>query len=111
MKQSAIILFLLIFSLAGNVSQGSPKNQIQHDSFLSMNGLVNVPNTESFQTNLFDFQDLNDLDGFICVFILPYTPDIYHHDKLNFIVDYLPQKLLMRANELVLDLPPPSLSV
>jgi hypothetical protein len=87
------------------------QKQISGNSILAVNENSFFNNAVIFQDNFFDEQGTNDFDGFDCLFVLP---DSYYYSQkyeIRSLALVLLQLQLIHLNELLLDLPPPLLSV
>ncbi len=112
MKKLATILFVLIFALAGHSqSQEFPQNNIGCNSTSFTIGSPYCQNPIIFEDYYYDGQDTNEIDGFDAVSILPGSHPISYYSEIKGIVTVFPSQLLIQVGELLLDLPPPSLSV
>ena len=112
MRQLAIILFVLFYVLVGK-SQSSDlsKNQIIDNSVFLVNGNSSGGNPLLFQNEYFDVQDSNDYGSFDSDFVLPDSQNYFHHSEIEIVAVVLPRLRLIQVSELLLDLPPPSLSI
>ncbi|HSO85557.1 MAG TPA: hypothetical protein VLQ91_03330 [Draconibacterium sp.] len=112
MRQFTALVFVLVFAVAG-------KGQVQHFSLkqISLNSISAANENSSgqyalfFQNGFFDEQDINDLDGCDCVFISPDSNFNSLQYEIKNVATILPRLLLIHVCELLLDLPPPLLSV
>lgn len=112
MKQFASILFILIFAIAGNgYSQENSHKQIDCYSVLIISGNSSGQNQLFFQNDYFDIQDTNDFDGFDTAFVLPVLNPYIQFSEIEYVPNVIPRFLLLQFGELLLDLPPPVLSV
>ena len=112
MRQFATILFVLIFAIAGSsYSQEYSQKQIDCNPVLIISGNSAGQNQVFFQNDYFDVQDTNDLDGFDPVFVLPFRHPYIQYSEIENVPNVISQLLLLQFGELLLDLPPPVLSV
>ncbi len=112
MKQFATIIFVLLFALAGNsqLQDFSQKNNSCHDISFT-NGNPSSQNPFFFEDFCYDGQDTNDIDGFDVVSVLSDSYHIFQHSELRSFFTAGPSQQLMQFSELLLDLPPPMLSL
>ena len=108
MRQFAIILFVLIFTLAGK-SQVSNylDTTIGCNLFFVSNENSFFQNTLFFDNDFFDGPELNDLN---CIFNFSGDSRFFGHFTIKIVPDVLPPLQLIQVGELHLDLPPPVLS-
>ncbi|GAB1451254.1 hypothetical protein MASR2M47_13100 [Draconibacterium sp.] len=112
MRQFVIILFVLILVLAGKShSQNILQKQIGFNSISLINGNLPPQTPITLQDFYYDGQDANDLDGFCSISDLPDSYHIFQHSEIISFAPVLAAKQLIQLSELLLDLPPPSLSV
>lgn len=112
MRQFAIIVFVLVLALAGKSKvQNISYKQIGCNSILAVNENSVYKNAIIFQDNFFDEQDTNDFDGFDCVFVLPDSNYNSQQYEIKSVAAVLLRLQLIYVGELLLDLPPPLLSV
>ena len=112
MRQLTFIFFVLIFVLAGkSQSQDLSKNQIACNSVFVLSDNTSGENPILFQEQYFDVQDSNDFGSFDTDYVLPDSQIYHHHSEKETVTDVLPGLRSIQVTELLLDLPPPSLSV
>jgi hypothetical protein len=112
MKLFTIIVCVLFFALAGRSQvQKNLHQQNSCSSVLAVNENSFRPNTVISQDNFFDEQDSNDFDEFDCVIISPDSNFNSPQFEIKDIVIIIPRLHLIHVGELLLDLPPPLLSV
>jgi len=112
MKQFTIILFFLSFVLAGSSqSQALSNKQINCNLNFVSNDNSSNQNALFLQDDYFDIQDSNDYGSFDSGFILPDSHNYSQHSEIEIVADVLPPLQLNQVGELLLDLPPPSLSI
>jgi len=112
MRQFVTIIFVLIFALAGrSQSQDFSYKQINCNTTFFANRNLSCQNPILFLNDCFDVQDTNDLDGFDSVIILSGTHCNFEYFEIKIAPAILPRLRLLQVGELLLDLPPPLLSV
>lgn len=112
MKQFAsILLFLLMIVVYHTHANDLSKNSFSLNPVFFTNEISVPPNVTLFQGNLYYEQDSNDLDSFETVFVLnnsTYNFQLYKIENVAVVFQRLQPVLVI---ELLLDLPPPMLSV
>jgi len=112
MRKLTIILFVLVFAITGNSQQQSDSHKLFNlNSIFAFNEKSIFQNTFLSQNSLFDEQDTNDLDGIDFDFVFPDILEIFQQYKIKSVVAFFPRLQTVKVNELLLDLPPPVLSV
>jgi hypothetical protein len=111
-RQIVTILIVLILVLAEKShSQDILPKQIGCNSISLINRNLPSQTPISLQDFYYDGQDTNDLDGFGAISDLYDLHHIIQHSEIICFPNVLPAKQLNLLSELLLDLPPPSLSV
>ena len=112
MKQFTFIFFVLIFALAGkSQSQDLSGNRMSCNSVFVVSDNTSGENPALFQDQYFDVQDSNDFGSFDADYVLPDSQIYHHHSEIETVFTVLPGLQSILLTELLLDLPPPSLSV
>jgi hypothetical protein len=112
MKQFAIILLVLIFALAGKSQNQNFTQEIKKCGSVSfINGNQTCENPIIGEDFCYDGQETNDMDGFDAVCVLPDLYHLFQFTEIKKFATVFSTKQLIQVGELLLDLPPPSLSV
>jgi len=92
-------------------SQDLSKNKIFCNSVFVISDNTSGENPIFFQDEYFDVQDSNDYGSFDSDFVLPDSQTYCYHSGIEIVAVELPRLRSIQVIELLLDLPPPSLSV
>ncbi len=112
MRKLGFIFFILVLALAGNSQmQKTVHEQINLNSNFAFKEKPTFKNTFLSQNSLFDIQDTNDLDGFDCVLDFQNTQNNVQYFEIKSVPAVIMRLQLIQVSELLLDLPPPLLSV